>query len=153
MIVEAILIALVAGAIACSHKTDPTPDLATAAGPMIDLAGVTDAASHPGDDLAMSGGDLLACTPTMGNDCPPTAGNCKGIGKPCTKGGGECAADGNSCDKDQSNDGVGACIKVGGCTPGMHQCGAGASCCATQDTLFFPVCIANQCLPNGCNQE
>jgi hypothetical protein len=144
------------GIAACGSPKTPTsqPDLAVIAGPVLDLSSASiDLSGSTPFDLASQPGSDLACAPPAGNDCPSTSGNCLGIGKPCTKGGGECMAQGLSCDKDQSDSGVGICIKLGGCTHGMHQCGAGATCCATQDTFFFPVCVPNQCLPDGCTAE
>ncbi|MBI3071277.1 MAG: hypothetical protein HYY84_04035 [Deltaproteobacteria bacterium] len=86
--------------------------------------------------------------------CPTEAGNCMGIGHPCTPGGGQCNVyTGTSCDKDLSVDGVGMCVKVFACTPGQKQCGNGASCCQTPMTQNVAVCLPNQCVPSDCMAE
>ena len=124
--------------VACSSGTTPSD------------AGA-DAATDVGKSDAQNGGDGSTCAPPAGTACPTTAGNCKNIGDPCTKGGGQCPVS-TSCDLDLGP-GVGICITLFSCTPGNHDCGNGASCCKTASTSNFPVCLPNQCLPSDCTAE
>lgn len=91
-----------------------------------------------------------SCEAPRGSTCPPVAGNCKGIGKPCTKGGGECN-ERTSCDRDLDPNGAGACVTVFSCTTG--SCGNGATCCKSPTTQNVPLCMANQCLPADCTAD
>lgn len=98
------------------------------------------------------------CQGSEGPTCPPSAGNCKGVGAPCTKGGHECDAAGNGtldlqCDVDLSSDGAGMCITVFDCHEGKNECGTNATCCDNLATKFVAVCLPNQCLAKGCKAE
>jgi hypothetical protein len=114
-------------------------------------------ASNPNNDASTqdaakdTGTDAMMCVAPQGASCPTTAGNCKGIGAPCTKGGGQCTM-GTACDLDLGP-GVGICITFFACTPGQHDCGNGASCCDTAMTSNTPVCLPNQCLTSDCTAE
>jgi hypothetical protein len=123
------------------------PDLTT---PTEDLAG-RDLASYPdlaGDDLSTHNTphDLAACMPPTGASCPTTAGNCLGIGNPCGNAGNPACPTGLLC---ESN----ICVSIFSCTPGMHQCGTGASCCNTATTEHVAVCLPNVCIPSDCTAE
>ena len=134
--------------VACSGGSTPGndggTDGATESGP-------SDAAP-PADASDAGGGDSSTCAPPQGSSCPTTAGNCMNIGKPCTKGGGQCPSP-TACDIDLDSTGVGICITFLTCTPNMHACGAGATCCDTAMTSNVPVCLPNQCLPSDCTAE
>jgi hypothetical protein len=99
------------------------------------------------------------CDPPQGATCPTTAGNCYGIGKPCPNGASDCQADGLSCANALDSSGPPVCISVDllgnkiKCTPGMKQCGAGASCCTVTQGVTVHICTPNQCLPQGCTAE
>jgi len=92
------------------------------------------------------------CAAPLGATCPPTSGNCKGIGAPCTRGGEECNAIHAICDRDLDPRGVGICVTVLTCTGG-DDCGSGATCCKTATTQNVPICMPNQCLPADCAAE
>lgn len=112
-----------------------------------DMSGGQDLLQHVTTDLA-------ACMPPTGNTCPTTAGNCLGIGAPCTQGGGQCATYHLFCDKDlDPTDGSGICVSYLACTPNMGQCGKGATCCKTTTTQNIPVCFPNACIPADCTAE
>lgn len=91
------------------------------------------------------------CSAPLGTTCPPSAGNCKGIGAPCTKGGGQCAAVHAVCDVDLDPRGAGMCITLLACKGG--DCGSGATCCKTSTTQNIPMCMPNQCLPADCQAD
>ena len=98
-------------------------------------------------------GDGGVCAPPQGSDCPTTAGNCLGIGTPCTFLGGQCPK-GLLCDKDlDPANGDGICISVDQCHPGAHECGTGASCCQNNDTQNHRICVPNTCLIGNCTAE
>ena len=94
----------------------------------------------------------IQCAPPEGNTCPPTKGNCNGVGTPCTKGGDECKGS-LSCDLALDERGKGFCITLFSCTPGKGECGTGATCCDTDETSNFAICLPNQCLPKDCKPE
>jgi hypothetical protein len=98
-----------------------------------------------------AGGDSGTCAPPQGTACPSTAGNCKNIGDPCTKGGNQCPSP-TACDLDLGP-GAGICITIFACAPNHGDCGKGATCCNTAMTSNTPVCLPNQCLPSDCTAE
>ena len=113
----------------------------------------SDAAAEAAKDVqADVAPEAAACNPPQGTTCPTTSGNCKGIGTPCTKGGNECPSP-TVCDLDLDPNGAGVCITILACTPGNHDCGAGASCCNTPMTSNTAVCLPNQCIPSDCTPE
>jgi hypothetical protein len=124
--------------VACSSSHAPADASADA---LVDAAQQKDAAP-----------DVAACAPPQGTTCPTTAGNCKGIGAPCTKGGNECPSP-TACDVDLDPSGAGICITILACTPGNHDCGNGASCCKTPMTSNTAVCLPNPCIPSDCTAE
>jgi hypothetical protein len=130
------------GAVKPNGTPTGSPDLSSA--PPADLAQGTASAA----DLALTSAPVDGAAGV----CPPTMGNSKGIGTPCTKGGSQCPS-GLLCDKDLNDQGVGMCISLGSCSPGHGDCGAGASCCKTAMTQNFPVCLPNPCVPAGCTIE
>jgi hypothetical protein len=151
-----LIVASICFLMACSggEKKTPPQDLAGNADlttPSGDLAG-RDLASYPdlaGDDLSTHNTphDLAACMPPTGATCDTlTAGNCLGIGTPCGNTGDAACPTGLLC---ESN----ICVIIFACTPGMHQCGAGASCCNTATTEHVAVCLPNVCIPSDCTAE
>jgi len=90
------------------------------------------------------------CASPLGATCPPIAGNCKGIGAPCTRGGGQCASVHALCDIDLDPRGAGMCMTVL-CSPG--ECGSGATCCKSAATQNIALCMPNQCLPADCSAD
>src|SRR5262245_59534676 len=66
-----------------------------------------------GSDAAADAAAMCTSPAPAGMTCPPTAGNCLGVGKPCTMNGKECDT-GLSCDKDLSANGKGICIRLFG---------------------------------------
>ena len=124
--------------VACSSTPAPSGDAGA------DVA----AEAAPQKDAAPD----VACTAPQGAACPTTAGNCKGIGAPCTKGGNQCPSP-TVCDIDLDPNGAGICITILACTPGNHDCGNGASCCNTPMTSNTAVCLPNVCIPSDCTPE
>lgn len=137
-----VAVAITFGLLACSSSAPP------------DDAG-TDASvkdSAPSDVSTQPEAEASVCAPPQGTTCPPTQGNCKHIGDPCTKGGGQCVAP-TSCDLDLDPGGAGICITYLACTPNNHDCGSGATCCNTAMTSNVAVCLPNACLPSDCQPE
>jgi hypothetical protein len=137
--IAVLLLTFVSACSSGSPVADAGPDASNQNDASTKDAGVKDAA-----------GDAT-CAPPQGASCPTTAGNCKNIGDPCTKGGGQCPSP-TACDLDLGP-GVGICITFFACTPGNHDCGNGASCCNTPMTSNTPVCLPNQCIPTDCTAE
>lgn len=143
---KSLTIAALFSLLACSGSS-PGTDAGADAG--------ADAAADAPADVATTpdaSGDAATCVAPQGTTCPTTAGNCKHIGDPCTKGGGQCPSP-TACDVDLDPTGVGICITFAACQPNMHACGTGATCCKTAMTSNVPVCLPNQCLPSDCTAE
>src|SRR4051794_25307117 len=79
----------------------------------------------PPEPPRTDGGSANACAAPEGPSCPAVTPNCKGIGKPCTKGGNDCHGS-TICDLDVSKRGKGMCVIVF-CT--QADCGTGVTCC------------------------
>jgi hypothetical protein len=138
--------ALLVFILGCSSST-PATDAGTDAGNTNNDANAQDT----GTTNDAPSGDSATCSPPQGTTCPTTAGNCKNIGHPCTKGGNQCPMP-TACDLDLGP-GVGICITIFTCTPDHGDCGNGATCCNTAMTSNTPVCLPNQCLPSDCTAE